>query len=187
MASILVVEDDRAGRLLLQKSLEAAGFTVSVAGDGGDALALLKSNRFDLMLLDLWMPKMSGLDLLAKLRPKKARPPVIVMTSDDTPSSLLQAVRGDVLEYLHKPVDPVAVVKLAQQVLVGGRAPKIDVVSARPDWVELVVPCTREAVERVHGVVARLAADLPADTREAVAYAFRELLMNAVARGGKLD
>jgi DNA-binding response OmpR family regulator len=187
VSKILVVDDDRAGRLLLQKSLEDAGFSVTVAGDGGDALKLLGAERFDLMLLDLWMPKVSGLDLLSRLRTKKSRPRIIVMTSDDTPSSLLQAVRGDALEYLHKPVEPQAVVRLARQVLEGARAPKIDVVSARPDWVELVVPCTREAVERVHGVVARLDADLPAETRESVAYAFRELLMNAVEWGGKLD
>lgn len=187
MAKILVVDDDRAGRHLLRQTLTRAGFTVAVAGDGADALKQLRSRRFDLMLLDLWMPKMTGLDLLEKLRTRKTKPRVIVMTSDDTPATLLQAVRGQALEYLHKPVDPQAVLRLARQVLEGARAPAIDVISARPDWVELIVPCTREAVERVHGVVARLDADLPADTRESVAYAFRELLMNAVEWGGKLD
>jgi DNA-binding response OmpR family regulator len=187
MAKILVVDDDRAGRHLLRKTLVAAGFTVAVAGDGAEALKLLRARKFDLLLLDLWMPRMTGLDLLEKLRTKKTRPRVIVMTSDDTPGTLLQAVRGEALEYLHKPVDPQAVLKLARQVLEGARKPKIEVVSARPEWVELVVPCTREAVERVHGVVARLDADLPADARESIAYAFRELLMNAVEWGGKLN
>jgi PAS domain S-box-containing protein len=63
----------------------------------------------------------------------------------------------------------------------------IDVISAQPNWVELLVPCTREAVERIHDVVARLGADLPADALESVSYAFRELAMNAVEWGGKLD
>ena len=79
VSKILVVDDDRAARLLLQKSLEDAGFSVSVAGDGGDALKLLGAERFDLMLLDLWMPKVSGLDLLSRLRTKKSRPRIIVM------------------------------------------------------------------------------------------------------------
>ena len=63
----------------------------------------------------------------------------------------------------------------------------IDVVSAVPGWVELIVPCTREAAEQIQQVVARLGADLPEDTLESVAFAFRELVMNAVEWGGQLD
>ena len=63
----------------------------------------------------------------------------------------------------------------------------IEVVSAQPNWVELLVPCTREAAERIHEVVARLGADLPNDVLESVSYAFRELMLNAVEWGGKLD
>jgi PAS domain S-box-containing protein len=63
----------------------------------------------------------------------------------------------------------------------------IEVISALPGWVELVVPCTRQAVEQIEQVVARLGADLPEDVRETVVFAFRELVMNAVEWGGKLD
>ncbi len=63
----------------------------------------------------------------------------------------------------------------------------IEVISAHPKWVELLVPCTREAAEQIQQVVARLGADLPADVIEAVGYAFRELLLNAVEWGGQLD
>jgi anti-sigma regulatory factor (Ser/Thr protein kinase) len=65
--------------------------------------------------------------------------------------------------------------------------PPIEVVSARPEWVELVVPCTREAAERIHTVVAQLDSKLPHDLRESIGYAFRELLLNAVEWGGRLD
>jgi anti-sigma regulatory factor (Ser/Thr protein kinase) len=63
----------------------------------------------------------------------------------------------------------------------------IEVLSAQPNWVELLVPCTREAAEQIHHVVARLGADLPEDVLESVSYAFRELVMNAVEWGGRLD
>ena len=63
----------------------------------------------------------------------------------------------------------------------------IDVVSAVPGWVELIVPCTRDAVEQIQQVVARLGADLPDDVQEPVVFAFRELVMNAVEWGGGLD
>jgi anti-sigma regulatory factor (Ser/Thr protein kinase) len=63
----------------------------------------------------------------------------------------------------------------------------IEVISARPGWVELLVPCTREAVEQIHPVIERLGADLPAEVIESVSDAFRELLQNAVEWGGQLD
>ena len=65
--------------------------------------------------------------------------------------------------------------------------PPIEVVSARPEWVELSVPCTREAADRLQTVMAHLDTDLPQDVRESVGYAFRELLLNAVEWGGQLD
>jgi PAS domain S-box-containing protein len=77
---------------------------------------------------------------------------------------------------------------VAQDALKGSPAAEvIEVVSALPTWVELVSPCTREAAEQIQQVVARLGADLPEDVREAVAFAFRELVMNAVEWGGKLN
>jgi anti-sigma regulatory factor (Ser/Thr protein kinase) len=65
--------------------------------------------------------------------------------------------------------------------------PAIEVVSARPNWLELVVPCMREAADRLQAVMAHLEADLPEDVRDSVGCAFRELLLNAVEWGGKLD
>src|SRR5262245_61456726 len=106
MRKALIVAADRAAPLLLRRTPADGGHTVSVAEDGAKALAQLKSKRFDVMLLDLWMPRMTGLDLLAKIRSRKSRPKVIVMTSDDTPATLLRAVREEAAEYLHKPVDP---------------------------------------------------------------------------------
>ena len=66
-------------------------------------------------------------------------------------------------------------------------AQTIEVMSALPHWVELLVPCTREAAEQIEQVVARLSADLPDEVLESVGDAFRELVMNAVEWGGRLD
>ena len=59
--------------------------------------------------------------------------------------------------------------------------------SARPEWVELLVPCTREAVDRIQSFVNQLETDLPHDVRESVGLAFRELLMNGIEWGGHLN
>ncbi|MEQ1910191.1 MAG: PAS domain S-box protein [Vicinamibacterales bacterium] len=66
-------------------------------------------------------------------------------------------------------------------------AQTIEIVSAQPNWVELLAPCTREAAEQIHLVVARLGSDLPTEVLDSVSYAFRELLLNAVEWGGELD
>ena len=187
MARILVVDDDRATRHVLSKVLTSAGFTTSVAKDGVDALKTLRSKRFDLMLLDVWMPRMNGIDLLAKLRTRKTRPRVVVMTSDDAPETLLKVVREQAFQYVHKPVESAVLLQTVREALKAAEAPPIEVTSARPDWVELVVPCTREAVERIGVVMAHLETDLAPEMRESVAYAFRELLLNAVEWGGRLD
>jgi CheY-like chemotaxis protein/anti-sigma regulatory factor (Ser/Thr protein kinase) len=187
MARVLVVDDDRATRHILRKVLSNDGFDTSVAKDGIAALAALRARRYDLMLLDVWMPRMNGLELMAKLRTRKTKPRVVVMTSDDAPQTLLNVVREQAFTYVHKPVDPVSLLQTVREVLEAREIPPIEVISARPDWVELLVPCVREAVDRIEPVMAKLDAALAPDVRDAIAYAFRELLLNAIEWGGRLD
>ena len=63
----------------------------------------------------------------------------------------------------------------------------IEVLSARPEWVELRVPCSLDALDPLGRLMAQLEADLPPGTRESVTYAFREMLRNAIEHGGKGD
>jgi CheY-like chemotaxis protein len=187
MSRILVVDDSQTTRHLIRGILKNAGFHVAVAKDGVAALAMLRKSKVDLVLCDIWMPRMNGLDMLEKLRTRKKGPRAVVMTSDDTPETLLKAVRQQAFQYVHKPVDASALVRTVREALIAPDAPKIKVISARPEWVELVVPCTHEAVERLQTVMAGLDTDLDPKLREQVAYAFRELLLNAIEWGGKLD
>jgi DNA-binding NtrC family response regulator len=117
MSSILIVEDDRSTCLFIAETLKAAGFTVASAKDGVEALQCLRAGSYDLMLLDVWMPKMNGLDVLAALPKEGARPKVVVMTADDTPETLLKVVREQALRYVAKPVEPEALVELLREVL----------------------------------------------------------------------
>lgn len=187
MTRILVVDDDQMTRHLLRRVLTSAGFTASVAKDGLAALKALRTRKFDLLLLDVWMPRMNGLELLAKLRALKKGPRVVVMTSDDAPETLLKAVREQAFKYIHKPVESLALLRTVREVLKAPEPPPIEVVSARPEWVELVVPCTRAAAEHIQTVMAHLETNLAPELRESIAYAFRELLLNAVEWGGRLD
>jgi len=187
MISILVVDDDRTSRHLTESLLKREGWKVTGAKDGVDALKLLRTRRFTLMLLDVWMPRMNGLELLEQLRALEHRPRVVVMTSDETPATLLQAVRDQAFTYVHKPVDAELLIETVRLAIAEPETRPIEVISARPEWVELILPCTREAANRLQGVMAHLDTDLPAELRDSIAYAFRELLLNAVEWGGKLD
>jgi DNA-binding response OmpR family regulator len=188
VARILVVDDDRTTRELLRLQLRSAGHTVETAEDGTVALDRMRQKSYDLVLLDVWMPGLDGLGVLKRLRDEPTQPRVIVMTADDTSETLLRAVRERAYQYLTKPVEPQELLKLVDAALAAKPELRpIEVVSARPDWVELLVPCDREAAERIQDFLSRLDADLPRDVRASVGQAFRELLMNAIEWGGKLD
>lgn len=189
MTRILVADDDRTTRLLLSETLKAEKLAVVAVGDGSAALKKLKENKFDIALLDVWMPKMNGLEVLASFKKKKsANTKVIVMTSDDTPETLLGAIREQAYQYISKPIEPKALVTLVRESLAKkSEVLPIQVVSARPEWVELEVPCSLEAAERIEGFMAHLKAGLSEDARRSVGQAFHELLLNAVEWGGKLD
>lgn len=151
-------------------------------------LAKAPQAKFDLVVLDVWMPKMNGLDLLAAMRAKRMRPKVIVITSDDTPGTLLAAVRERAYHYLAKPIERETLLTLVNETLgQKSEAPPIEVVSARPEWVELLVPCSMEAATRLEAFMTHLEAGLSEEVRNSVAQAFHELLMNAIEWGGKLN
>jgi CheY-like chemotaxis protein/anti-sigma regulatory factor (Ser/Thr protein kinase) len=188
MKKILVADDDRATRLMLSNLLAEAGFKVTVAVDGAAALKKLRSDKFDLLLTDVWMPGMNGLELLARLREQPDRPRTVVMTSDDTPEVMLRAVREQAYQYLRKPLDPKAAVEVIKDALSAKPSSSpIEVISAVPHWIELLVPCELEAISRITGFMASLKSELSEEDREHVALAFRELLTNAIEWGGKLD
>ncbi len=187
MQKILVVDDDRSTRHLIRLQLRSAGYSAETAVDGASALARLGRKPFDLVLLDIWMPGMDGLEVMARLRETPSPPKVVVMTADDAPQTLLKALREQACRYVTKPIEPKDLIALVQEVLTAGPERPIEVISAKPDWVELVVPCDREAAARIQAVLGQLEADLPEDVRNSVGQAFRELLMNAIEWGGELD
>lgn len=188
MKKILVVDDDRTTRRLVALQLRRAGYEVAEAGDGKKALERVGREAFDLVLLDVWMPGMDGLEVLGRLRDAKERPRVVMMTADDASDTLLRAIREQAYRYLAKPIEPAQLLEVVRSTLESGPELRpIEVVSARPDWVELLVPCQRESAARIRDLLAHLDADLPEDVRSRVGQALGELLMNAIEWGGKLD
>jgi CheY-like chemotaxis protein/anti-sigma regulatory factor (Ser/Thr protein kinase) len=188
MARILVADDDRTTRLLVTEILREGKYTVVAVADGAAALKKLKEDKFDLALLDVWMPKKNGLEVLAAIRKSAKKPKIIVMTSDDTPETLLSAIREEAYQYVAKPVEPKSLLVLVRDTLAKTSKPlPIEVISARPTWVELSVPCSLESAERIEAFMAHMKAGLPEEVQRSVGQAFHELLLNAIEWGGKLD
>lgn len=186
---ILLVDDDRALRHALTTLLTEAGHVVTTAGDGPEAVAQLERHVFDIAVVDIGLPSMSGLEVLAAARARPHPPIVIVMTADDTSETLLEAVRRQAYRYVRKPFPPNTIVEIVEDATAreSAAALSIEVVSATPQWLEIIAPCSLEMAERLQSFVMHLEADLPEAVRESVAQAFRELLTNAIEWGGKLD
>jgi len=188
MPRILVTDDDATTRQMIRDTLKKAGYEVTMAADGIAAMRALQKNEFDLVLLDIWMPKMTGLGLLGRLHGEKHIPKIIVMTSDKTSDPFLNALRGRVYQFLLKPLDEEALLRTVENALSNSPdSTAIEVLSANKHWVELLVPCERSVVSRVQSFLSKLETDLPPEVMEKVGYAFRELLNNAIEWGGHLD
>ena len=187
--SILLVDDDRAFRHAISTLLADAGHIVRQAADGPEALDLLAREQVDLILLDIGLPGMSGLEVLSGVRALAEPPRVVIVTSDDTPETLLKAVRGQADRYVRKPFAPHAIIEVVEDALRATPAARlpIEVVSARPEWVEIIAPCSLAVADRIQAFMMQLEANLPEPVRESIGQAFRELLCNAVEWGGKLD
>jgi len=186
---VLVVDDDRPLRYAITALLHEAGYTTDQAGDGVEALDKLRRRPTDVILLDIGLPGMSGLEVLAQARQGPTPPRVVVMTADDTPETLLRSLRAQAHSFVRKPFAPKRIVGVVNDVVAASPAAglAIEVVSARPEWLEIVAPCSLAVAERVQEFVMQLDAKLPDDIRESVAQAFRELLTNAIEWGGRLD
>ena len=187
MQKILVIDDNESEREGLCIVLEQSGFEAHSAADGVEALRKIREERFDLLLVDIWMPEMNGLELLSRL-PENGRPKALVMTADETADTLLHSLREKAYLFIAKPFDPKELIQLVRVAVDSPSAPdRIQVVSAQPNWVELRFPCELQTAGRVENVVDHLNSGLPPNVRRSVGLAFHELLMNAIEWGGQLN
>ena len=115
---ILLVEDDAAQRVGLQQLLTSWGYTVDVAVNGTEALAKVGETRPTIVLSDLIMPSMGGLDLLRALKQQDDLDlTVVLMTAQGTVESAVEAIKIGAYDYLTKPVDPQRMKILLDQII----------------------------------------------------------------------
>lgn len=184
---LLVVDDDPSIHEFVSYALRSQPADIVSCETAGEGFRRIAEHAFDLVLLDLGLPDMHGLEVLSRLRQIGSSLRVIVITADDTPESLLSAIRENAYDYLRKPLAVTELADLVARALAAKAEPGIEVLSAKREWLELSIPCTRDSAERIEHFVRELDADLGLELMEPVAQSFRELLMNAVEWGGGLD
>jgi DNA-binding response OmpR family regulator len=106
--SILIVDDEPNVRLVLRTTLESTGYQVLEAGDGATALELASSPGCDLVLLDLLMPRMDGMETLRRLRALGNATPVVILTAHGSIPDAVMAMKLGAIDFLTKPITPQA-------------------------------------------------------------------------------
>jgi two-component system, OmpR family, copper resistance phosphate regulon response regulator CusR len=103
MSRILIAEDEPNIVRFLVRGLQAQGYATTAAADGEAALYLAETGEFDLMLLDLGLPRLDGLGVLAELRRSQTPLPVIVLTARSAPGDIVAGLDGGADDYMSKP------------------------------------------------------------------------------------
>ena len=108
-ARLLVADDSERNREMLCHQLERQGYAATAVGDGREALRLLRTRPFDLVLLDVLMPELDGFATLESIKadPQIREIPVIMISASDEYASVIRCIEGGAEDYLPKPFDPV--------------------------------------------------------------------------------
>lgn len=100
---ILIVEDEKKVAAFIRKGLEEETYAVDAAHDGEEGLLLAETNQYDLIVLDLMLPKMNGLEVLEKLRDKRNNTPILLLTAKDSVEDKVTGLNKGADDYLTKP------------------------------------------------------------------------------------
>ena len=118
MKNILIVDDNKDIRDLFKTILESSGYQCTTANDGKEGLDMLHANKFDLVLLDLAMPNMSGIDVLKKVKedPNLAKNKILIVTASSPADSEMIAIKKnyEVLDVIKKPINKAKLLQLIQ-------------------------------------------------------------------------
>ena len=104
--TVLIVDDDPSQRRLLQGAVERQGFATRTAEDGAQAIAQAMDPAVDVVLLDLIMPGVSGMEALAAIRAKRDDLPVVVLTASGGIDTVVKAMQAGATDFFVKPASP---------------------------------------------------------------------------------
>jgi DNA-binding response OmpR family regulator len=117
MKRILIVDDEPNVRLNYRITLELEGYQVEETGLSTEALKKVKVDKFDLVILDMRMPRMGGLDLLAAMRAQRVMTPAIIITAFSDVPNAVRAIQLGASDFLQKPLRPEDLRRVVEEVL----------------------------------------------------------------------
>ncbi|MEM8808272.1 MAG: response regulator [Cyanobacteria bacterium P01_G01_bin.38] len=117
MPNILIVDDEKNIRLTIAQALESQGHETAVAADGRSALSTLREKAFDLMLLDLNMPGLNGVEVLTQAIEQQPGLKVAIISAHGTVDNAVEAMKLGALDFLQKPFTPNELRDLVKQIL----------------------------------------------------------------------
>ncbi len=115
--SILLVDDDLEFRKAMKRMFEKAGYDTSAAADGIEALEILAERAFDVIISDLRMPRLGGLELMEDLRRQGVDTPIIFLTAYGEVESYMDLMNLGAFEYVNKPVKGREILDIAQRAM----------------------------------------------------------------------
>jgi DNA-binding NtrC family response regulator len=118
-SSILVVDDEEALRTVLSSELENEGYTIASAGDGDDAINILRDRTFDLVLLDIKMPRVDGFEVLRFIKERFPATKVIMLTGFADLKNAIESKKLGAEDFVSKPYDLVDLLTTIERVLSG--------------------------------------------------------------------
>ena len=162
MHKILVVEDDTTINQVICEFLKESNYAVTPVFDGGEALLQFEAESFDLVILDMMLPTMSGLDVLKEIR-KTSQIPVMILTAQDDEYTQLVSFNHLISDYVTKPFSPLILVKrienilrrntVASEITVGELTVSID--DCTVYWQEEKMPLTKKEYEILQALAKR--------------------------------
>lgn len=142
---VLVVEDDAALREALEETLQEAGYTVRVAGDGAEAMLILEQAVPSLVISDVQMSPVDGLELLASLREQHPEIPVVLMTAYGSIAQAVSAMQRGAMDYLAKPFEAGALIEMVERYLPAVQGGSDDLIASDPKTLALTALARRLA------------------------------------------
>jgi DNA-binding NtrC family response regulator len=115
--TILLVDDDKEFRKALKRMFEKEGYAITAAADGHEALDTLSDNEFDLVISDLRMPNLDGIQLMGELRRQGLDTPIIFLTAFGEVESYMDLMNLGAFEYVNKPVKSRKILEIAQRAI----------------------------------------------------------------------
>ncbi|MGO8712305.1 MAG: sigma-54-dependent transcriptional regulator [Rhizomicrobium sp.] len=160
MAKILVVDDEPSVRQAFEEILSGKGHTVVSVRGAEDAMGSLQKDDVDLVILDICLPGMNGLDALGRIKQRQPKLPVIVMTGRGTTDTAIEATKRGAFDYQLKPFEPAEMLRTIAKALEGTRLMKGDVVALGPETtassIEAIVGRSA-AMQQIYKAIGRVA------------------------------